>query len=258
MDNNELIVFGSTSSIAKFLLPNLEIDSDRIISFDRQTANQQINDYIPEANQYHLEWDNALEIELFVLKILRERLSKPVLVLNFMGYFGRIERIEELDIEESLLTNSKNLLPFLLVAKIGRALPVGSQIISFSGAGIGGDNLDDSSLGYLAAKASMAVLSESIDLQLAEFGVRFGLIAPGAFPSRMQEIVAQEDSTRIPQARIAHAKKIMSSIPSTDKLVRLIIFLADNPNLLGGRTWSANFDEITEHQGNFGRLRRII
>lgn len=257
MSIKNLVVFGSTSSIAKALLPNLCVEPNQILSFDRVTSNQNANEYIPEGNQYRSNWDDASEVESFVINVLKVRLVEPVLVLNFMGFFGRIEKIEDIDIGDTLLTNEKNLLPFFLVAKIARIFPPATQIISFSGAGVGGDNLDDSSLGYLAAKASMAILAESIDQQLSRYGVRFGLIAPGAFPSRMQEVVAREDSTKIPELRVSRAKEVMSSNPSTEKLASLVGFLADNPNLLGGRTWSANFDELTDQQGNFGKLRRI-
>jgi NAD(P)-dependent dehydrogenase (short-subunit alcohol dehydrogenase family) len=258
MNINKLIVFGSTSSIAKVLLPNLGIAPSHILSFDRVNSNQVANTYLPQENQYQSDWNDASEIESFVLATLHGRLVEPVLVLNFMGLFGQIEKIQDIDIGDVLLTNSKNLLPFLLAGKIARFLPKGSRILSFSGAGVGGDNLDDSSLGYLAAKASMAILVESIDRQLTQYDVRFGLIAPGAFPSRMQEAVAQVDSTKIPLARVSRAKEVMSGNPAPEKLLELISFLANNPHLLGGRTWSANFDELTERGGNFGKLRRIF
>jgi NAD(P)-dependent dehydrogenase (short-subunit alcohol dehydrogenase family) len=174
-----------------------------------------------------------------------------------MGSYGKIQAVDDLDIEDALLTNSSNLTPFLLIAKIAKVLPAGSRVISFSGAGVGGDNLDDSSLGYLAAKASMAVLAEAIDQQLEKHGVRFGLISPGAFPSRMQEVVSKENSNKIPEKRVLRAKEVMTSMPSPKKLVNLIEFLAANPRQLGGRTWSANFDDLTDQVGNFGKLRRI-
>jgi NAD(P)-dependent dehydrogenase (short-subunit alcohol dehydrogenase family) len=257
MNINQLVIFGSTSSIAKALLPNLNIEPNHIFSVDRVNSKQNANGFIPRENQFRLDWDDVSEIEKFIATILNERLVGPVLVLNFMGYFGQIERIEDLDIADALTTNSKNLLPFLLLAKHAKLMPPGTRIISFSGAGVGGDNLDDSSLGYLAAKASMALLAESIDQQLARYEIRFGLIAPGAFPSRMQAVVAQEDSRKIPELRISRAKEVMSSNASTEKLAHLVGFLADNPDLLGGRTWSANFDVLTDQQGNFGRLRRF-
>ncbi len=257
MKISTLIVFGSTSSIAKAVLPELDVKPSRIFSFDRIGSNQEINEYIPQANQTRIVWDDINEIESKVISRLNQNISEPVLILNFMGYFGSIRALDELDINDALLTASKNLAPFLLIAKIARFLPIESKVISFSGAGVGGDNLDDSSLGYLAAKASMAILAEAIDQQLEKLGVRFGLIAPGAFPSRMQEVVSKESPSRIPEKRVLRAREVMTSKPSIQKLVDLINFLTDNPELLGGRIWSANFDNLSHQVGNFGKLRRI-
>jgi NAD(P)-dependent dehydrogenase (short-subunit alcohol dehydrogenase family) len=257
MNSETLIVFGSTSSIAKALLPDLNFEPNQIFSFDRVNPNQETNQYIPKVNQCDLDWGNLEEIEKSISVRLNSILSEPALIINFMGFYGGIQRIDELDIEDALLTNSKNLLPFFLIAKIAKTFPVGTRVISFSGAGVGGENLDDSSLGYLAAKASMAILTEAIDQQLARYGVRCGLISPGAFPSRMQEVVSQESSFKIPEARVVRAKEVMMSVPSTQRLAKLVIFLADNPQLLGGRTWSANFDDLADHGENFGKLRRI-
>lgn len=256
MKISTLIIFGSTSSIAKTVLPELDVKPSRIFSFDRVRFKQEINEYIPEANQSRIVWDDIYEIESMVISRIKQNFSDPVLILNFMGYFGSIKALEELDIDDALLTASKNLTPFLLIAKIAKFLPTGSGIVSFSGAGVGGDNLDDSSLGYLAAKASMAVLVEVIDQHLEKHGVRFGLISPGAFPSRMQEVVSKECSDKIPEKRVLRAREVMTSKPSTQKLVNLIEFLADNPQQLGGRIWSANFDDLTDQMGNFGKLRR--
>jgi len=257
MSNNQMVVLGSTSAIATRLLPTLDFHQTKILAFDRLESAHHLGKYIPIENQYRCNWDKASEVETFISMILTERISHPVLVLNFMGSFGQIKRIDELDIDSVLLTNSINLMPFFLAAKISKCLPAGSKIISFSGAGVGGNNLDDSSFGYLAAKASMAVTIESIDQQLSKHGVRYGLIAPGAFPSKMQEAVAKDLSGSIPAGRVARAKEVIESNPSITKLGRLVHFLSENPEMLGGRTWSANFDELTEHPGNFGRLRRI-
>jgi len=250
-----LVVFGSTSSIAKALIPNLNIDPSLIFSFDRAGTLQNVNTFIPEVNQNRFDWVNFNEIESNLVPKLN--FTDPVLVLNFMGYFGSIQTIDELDIEDTLLTNQMNLFPFFLIAKLAKYLPPNSRIISFSGAGVGGENLDDSSFGYLSAKASMSILNEAIDQQLAKRDIRFGLISPGAFPSRMQEVVSQESSNKIPELRVARAKEVMTSAPSTERLAKLILFLADNADLLGGRTWSANYDELTAQGGNFGKLRRI-
>jgi NAD(P)-dependent dehydrogenase (short-subunit alcohol dehydrogenase family) len=254
---HRLVVFGSTSSIAKILLPTLGFEPNEILSFDRDRSQSGSNEFIPLDNQYSLDWSKVSAVETLVLKVLSERVQEPVLVLNFMGHFGNIQTIDELDIQDVIVTTSNNLIPFLISAKIASSFSPGSKVIAFSGAGVGGNNLDDSSIGYLAAKASMAVLIESIDRQLCSKGVRFGLIAPGAFPSQMQYAVAIQQPEKLPNDRVMRARDTMNSNPSVDKLSNLVKFLNSNPEQLGGRTWSANFDELTNHGDNFGRLRRI-
>lgn len=257
MTIKQLVVLGSTSSIAKKLLPTIEVDSHQIFTFDRANLNHLTNTWIPKMNQFQIEWGSPTEIEREIQVNLSECISGPVLMLNFMGTFGKVQKIQELDIEDALLTISANTIPFLLAARIAVSLPRATSVISFSGAGVGGDNLDGASFGYLAAKSSMGLLTEVIDQQLSLHGNRFGLVSPGAFPSRMQEAVAEDSTGSIPESRKIRAQEVMKSSPSTEKLSRLIHFLAANPDQLGGRTWSANFDELRIQGGNFGKLRRV-
>ena len=63
MNSETLIVFGSTSSIAKALLPDLNFEPNQIFSFDRVNPNQETNQYIPKVNQCYLDWGNLEEIE---------------------------------------------------------------------------------------------------------------------------------------------------------------------------------------------------
>lgn len=257
MSIKQLVVLGSTSSIAKKLLPTIEVDPHQIFTFDRANSNHLSHTWIPKINQFQIRWGSPTEIEREIQINLSDCVSGSVLMLNFMGTFGKVRNIQTLVIEDTLSTISANMMPFLLAAKIAVSLPRSSSVISFSGAGVGGDNLDDSSLGYLAAKSSMGLLTEVIDQQLSLHGNRFGLVSPGAFPSRMQEAVAEDSTGSIPESRKFRAQEVMKSNPSTEKLSRLIHFLAANPNQLGGRTWSANFDDLSIQDGNFGKLRRV-
>ena len=257
MLNKKLIIFGSTSSIAQLVIPHLGLKANNIYSIDRNREIQVEFSFVPPENRYEIEFfANELSEQKFS-KIFKQFSSEECIILNFMGKFGSIETLKCLNIGDVLQTQNDNLLPFLLIAKFANWFQPGTSIISFSGAGVGGDKIDDSSLGYLSAKASMAILAEAIDSQLAFSGIRFGLIAPGAFPSPMQDIVAKTNNTNISNSRIANAQKVMDSLPNTKKLIELIRFLISNPEQLGGRTWSANFDELTPKTDNFGKLRRI-
>ncbi len=257
MNNRNLIVFGSTSAIAKLCIPNLDFDQERIFSIDRLNSKRPIDSYILKKNQFLIDFSQVKRIDTLIKEKLGDLTAYPSIVLNFMGVLGEVQPIGCLDIKKALGENNDNLLPFLSIAKLMSNFPTGSAVISFSGAGIGGENLDDSSLGYLSAKAAMLILAEAIDRQLSPFGIRFGLVAPGAFPSQMQNKVAKANETNIPAERILRARDVMNSTPSAERLIRLLKFLINNPVELGGRTWSANFDELTEKTGNFGKLRRV-
>jgi NAD(P)-dependent dehydrogenase (short-subunit alcohol dehydrogenase family) len=170
-----------------------------------------------------------------------------------------IENLNNFDVSSALETNRQNLLPFLLIAKLAKNLSSGSLVISFSGAGVGGSNLDDSSIGYLGAKASMSILIESFDRQLAERNIRIGLVSPGAFQSPMQRAVARANDLVIPISRINSAKQLEEEPSSPEKLITLLKYLIENPRLLGGRSWSANFDKlgVKDMNAEFGRMRRV-
>jgi NAD(P)-dependent dehydrogenase (short-subunit alcohol dehydrogenase family) len=107
----------------------------------------------------------------------------------------------------------------------------------------------------------MMFLVEAFDNELKRDGKRVGAIAPGAFPSRMQKVVADssEDESGSPE-RINQAKKVLAEPTDATKLIKMINFLIKNPNSAGGRIWSANYDEfcILESNSEFGKLRRKI
>jgi NAD(P)-dependent dehydrogenase (short-subunit alcohol dehydrogenase family) len=257
MNYRNLIVFGSTSAIAKLCIPYLDFDQERIFSFDRMNSKLTKDSFVLKENRFEIDFSQEEIFDSVINAKLRELTSSPCVILNFMGVFGEIQPVSSLDIKMVLSENNENLLPFLSIAKMVRNFPSGTSVISFSGAGVGGENIDDSSLGYLSAKASMSILVEAIDRQLAPAGIRFGLVAPGAFPSPMQNKVAEANEFKIPNERIQMARDVMNSTPNAEKLIRLLKFLINNPFELGGRTWSANFDELTEKNGNFGKLRRM-
>jgi hypothetical protein len=75
----------------------------------------------------------------------------------------------------------------------------------------------------------------------------------------MQRAVARASAIDIPIARINKAKQIENEPPSPEKLIALLKYLIENPRLLGGRSWSANFDKlgVKDMNAEFGRMRRV-
>lgn len=256
--SGQLIVLGSTSSIARFVVPQLGYESKNILLIDRGSSS--IPDPVEGAEHIRINFENSKVAESELKKVFSSFGGRQVVVLSFIGSYGEVNSLAHADIDEVSNTILNNFKPFLAVAKAAMYLPKNSAVIAFAGAGVGGDNLDDSSIGYLASKSAMCVTIEAIQNQLDPFNVHFGLISPGAFPSRMQEVVASANPSEVQEARIERAKSVMTNQPNPERLVNMINFLTVNPEILGGRSWSANFDPMQTMNlpENFGRIRRVF
>lgn len=259
MENIKVLVAGVNSSIASYVIPKLGIPIRNIYGLRKATSSNAHFDWVNDENLIYNDFlDGKLLMEA-VIERLGSDPSVPFLILNFIGTFGLIESATNFHIDEVLSTLELNLRPFLILTKTAQIAPKGSLFLSFSGAGVGGGNLDDSSLGYLASKSAMALLVESLDTKFSENGVRVGLIAPGAFPSRMQDAIAGAPKDAIPVERQQRASLLTSNESHVNRLVDLILWLAVKPSRAGGRIWSAVYDDFPsdEFDRDFGKLRRV-
>jgi NAD(P)-dependent dehydrogenase (short-subunit alcohol dehydrogenase family) len=155
---------------------------------------------------------------------------------------------------------NENVVQFMSIVKLFSELPKNSFLLGFSGAGVGGDNLDGSSLGYLLAKISLAGIVEVMDQELKAGSKRIALIAPGPFPSEMQSAVANAPAGAVTEKARLQALDLKADDARTRKLVDAIKWVVAHPIETGGRTWSAQRDDFlsTERSGRFGYLRRVI
>jgi hypothetical protein len=131
-------------------------------------------------------------------------------------------------------------------------------MISFSGGGIGGPNLERASLGYLAGKGAMGFISEAISGELKKQFKSLALIAPGPYPSPMQEVVANSTFHEFEESR-EKSKKVIQGEVDPKKLLDLIDWVIQNPAGANGRILSALHDDpisISEIS-DFGFLRRV-
>jgi NAD(P)-dependent dehydrogenase (short-subunit alcohol dehydrogenase family) len=186
--------------------------------------------------------------------------NSRILIINFAGTLGNVINHNNLEIANFYETFESNLNPFLNSLRLFDSAGEGSLYITFSGAGVGGDNVDDTSLGYLSAKCVMALLVETLDRKFKSSNKRLSGVAPGAFPSRMQQALLDEEfSGKVDQRRIEAAKKLFEQPVSSEKLIRTISYMLKNPEDVGGRILSANHDDLESVvlEGNFGRLRRV-
>jgi short-subunit dehydrogenase len=186
--------------------------------------------------------------------------ADKLLIINFIGNFGTIDSLDNLNLENFESEVNDNLIPFMILSKLITSCESG-LFLTFAGAGVGGDNLEVASLSYLASKASIVFLVEGIDNILRGNGIRVSAISPGPFPSRMQKVVAEsQDTLSVSAERKSQALKTLHSQVNPSKLISMLNFLMENPDIAGGRIWSASFDSLVTELGkeNFGKMRRTF
>ena len=256
----KILIAGANSYIASQCIPGLNPGNSDIFLVSRGLVN---SNFVFERNQVkRLEIKDYKDVDVLkrLVDFLQLNSSDRLLIISFIGSFGSIESLSTLSLESFCLEVNENLIPFMVLSKLITICKEG-LFLSFSGAGVGGDNLELASPSYLASKASLAILIEGLDSQFKGKGIRFGAISPGAFPSKMQKFVAESLSEGIVTAeRREQALKTLDTDVNPSNLIRMLNFLIQNPESAGGRVWSANFDQPTNDIKikNFGKLRRVF
>jgi hypothetical protein len=252
------IVFGAGSSIAGHVLGEVKEYSDSLIHVYRELPVVSFEFENPEVKK--TQFDFEVDVDDFdeFISSLGIDSKDSLLILNFVGKFGVVETIDSISPECILKTMEQNLLPFLLLIKLLKRAGSGSLMIGFSGAGIGGSNLERTSLGYLGGKGAMGFICEAISGELQKQSKSISLIAPGPFPSRMQEIVAQTTFPEFEENR-KKSSQVMQSEVSPEKLNRLIKWIIGNPKIANGRILSALHDDPSSIVASidYGFLRRV-
>jgi len=255
----KVLIVGANSYVASQCLPGLKFHDSEVFLVSRETISSIDSSKINQANTLKLSNFEDSNVLNTLINFLQLKSDDNLLVINFTGSFGSIESLENLNLESFALEVNQNLIPFMVLSKLISTCDSG-LFLSFAGAGIGGDNLEVASLSYLASKASIVLLVEGLDNVLRLNGIRVGAISPGAFPSRMQKLVAESENTSaVSMERKRQALITLESEVDPNKLISLLNFLIENPDMAGGRVWSANFDTLkTEFPDkNFGKLRRV-
>lgn len=255
---DHVLVFGAGSSIARHVMPELKKYSKSLIFIYRK------NPIIPlEMDDFdnlicEFNFDDDLQSFDSFLSNLNIKSSDTLLILNFIGQFGEVESMNTISPESILKTMEKNLRPFLTLVKLLKDVASDSVMIGFSGAGIGGSNLERASLGYLAGKGAMGFICESVSGELHKQNKSLSLIAPGPFPSRMQEIVAKSTFPEFEESQ-KKSSLVMQSLVNPNKLNYLIGWIIKNPEIANGRILSALHDDtsLITSTSNHGFLRRV-
>jgi NADP-dependent 3-hydroxy acid dehydrogenase YdfG len=254
-DYSQVLIIGSSSGIANLVLP--EFNFDGIFTVATYRRNQ--DSILPSGIQNMVFLEEEFDLyspELIQRLLINFQVSQPILVISFIGFFGTVAAYKEFEIEDVIQTASKNLRFQLILQKLSLVLPSGSLILSFSGAGIGGQTHEDASLGYLAGKAAIAILNELADTKTKN--VRMALIAPGPFPTRMQSVISNAGAGAVSAERRMRARDVSGITERVLKVCAMIDWLANNPDMAGGRLWSAQHDELVAPiVKDFGKIRRI-
>lgn len=259
MKYSKVLITGAGSYIATQILDKLDFGQSEIFLVSRKRLNPLL--MINYVNRNHLIIEDFGDENSFqsVQDFIQLNTDDRLLVINFIGVFGSIASIDEINNESFHLELKQNLNPFLTLSKLIVNCDAG-LFISFSGGGIGGDNLETISPSYLASKAALVFMIEGLDKTYCDRGVRFTAVSPGAFPSRMQDVVANShNESVVSKRRRDEANKTLNSKTDPGKLIDMINFLIRNPEEAGGRIWSANFDHLAgkDMTANFGKMRRI-
>jgi short-subunit dehydrogenase len=256
----KVLITGANSHIASQCIPGLNLGNSEVFVVTRDQLNSTYKIAGMDAKNLIIKDYKTIEVLQTLKSFLDLNSEDRLLILNFIGNFGTIDTIEDLDLINFGYQVNDNLIPFLLLAKLITSCQEG-LLLSFAGAGVGGDNLETASPSYLASKASIAILIEGLDNQYSDRGIRFGAISPGAFPSKMQKLVAESPSESVVTTkRREQALETLNSEMDPSNLIKMLNFLIQNPESAGGRIWSANFDKPTKDPEvqNFGKLRRVF
>jgi NAD(P)-dependent dehydrogenase (short-subunit alcohol dehydrogenase family) len=247
----ELIVLGGNSGIFKFLAPELTKHFDKIYIGTRSEPMVEISGAV----NFTLDLTNESLVTLF------SQIDKPILVLNFLGYFGKLKKFFEYLPSEIMKNLELNLMPFFVVHQSARYLPSNSLIINFSGSGVGGEKLEISNFAYASSKILTSNLIETLDKSLMPYNIKTCAISPGPFPTNMQLEILNQKSLESDQDLISKTEKIFKNEIDVSDLLNLILFLNVNRQVASGRVWSAkwdkSFDNYSKKIGQHGCFRRI-
>lgn len=259
MKYKKILIVGPHSSIASLVMPKLDFDTNSIYAISRNAMFKDLPWLIKE-NVFISNYPFKEDFMNHVLNKMAVHNSDNVLIINFAGSFGNPFPINDFDIEEVAQVFNENIVQFLSVAKLFSKFPENSFLLGFSGAGVGGDNMDGSSLGYLIAKLSLVGIVEVLDANLTNEKKRIALIAPGPFPSGMQSAVANAPKGAVTEEARSQAISVRTSDVNLSRLADAINWVISKPNESGGRTWSAQRDDFfnKSRSERFGFLRRVI
>ena len=177
---------------------------------------------------------------------LRERWGRVDVVVNNAATLGPVGPLADVPIEEWVAALSANVGS---VAATSRAmLPLmsrGGSIVNLSGGGIGGPSTQERVSAYVASKAAIVVLTESLAREVASQAVRVNAVAPGAVATRFTEAIIAAGPERAGERTYAETARQRAAPSHLDSYLRLVVWLASERSAwLTGRLLSARWDGV--------------
>jgi NAD(P)-dependent dehydrogenase (short-subunit alcohol dehydrogenase family) len=176
---------------------------------------------------------------------LSNKIDKLDVLINCAGKFGSIGKLEFTKPQEWINTLEVNLFGvylmthyFLPLLKKGK----NSQVINFSGGGAFNPNPNFSA--YSCSKAAVVRLTETLAIELLDYGIRVNAIAPGRIATPAHESILKAGVELVGELQIKKTQLLLSEGgASITKVIDCVkMFLTDKMLGLTGKTISANFD----------------
>jgi NAD(P)-dependent dehydrogenase (short-subunit alcohol dehydrogenase family) len=178
--------------------------------------------------------------------LLRERWGRLTVLVNNAATLGPVGPLLDVPIAEWVAALAANVGS---VATVSRAMiPLMSQggsVVNLSGGGIGGADTQERVSAYVASKAAVVALTESLAREVAPLGVRVNAVAPGAVATRFTEPILAAGPERAGPRTYEAAVRQQATPPALDAYLRLVTWLASPGSAwLSGRLLSARWDGV--------------
>jgi NAD(P)-dependent dehydrogenase (short-subunit alcohol dehydrogenase family) len=168
-------------------------------------------------------------------------------LVNNAAILGPVGPVDQLDPEEFTATLETNVVGAvnLTAAFVGAIPKTGGSVVNLSGGGIGGPGVPTRAAAYVASKAAVGVLTESLARELAPRHVRVNAVAPGALATGFLDGVVSAGAERAGDSLYALATDPCRPAEPSDGFFEIVSYLlSDRSSWLSGRILSARWDSI--------------
>jgi NAD(P)-dependent dehydrogenase (short-subunit alcohol dehydrogenase family) len=178
-------------------------------------------------------------------------------LVNNAAILGPIGPVDQLDPEEFTATLETNVVGAvnLTAAFVGATPVTGGSVVNLSGGGVGGPGVPTRAAAYVASKAAIGVLTESLARELAPRHVRVNAVAPGALATGFLDGVVSAGAERAGDSLYALATDPCRPVEPSDAFFEIVSYLlSDRSSWLSGRILSARWDSIERVEGERDRI----